>query len=276
MSWFACLLIGLFSGFSEFLPISSEAHMILLGRLFGMEEVGSGIRLAVHLGSLLALLLACRPQISRLTRENRIASIPPRKRKRQPDTVCLLDWRVLKSAAFLLLLGFIAYPWVGKQGARLWILGIGLVANGIVLYVPQFIARGNKNARTITRIDALLIGLSGSLGVLPGVSRVGTVSSAASICGCDREYAVHLSLLLSVPALFVLTLLDLAGLIAFGLSGASFAGVFGILTAGIMSFISGYFGVMFVRFLSVKAGFSAFAYYSWGAALFAFILYLAI
>ena len=276
MNWFQCVLFGLVSGFSEFLPVSSEAHMILLGRLFGLEDVGSGIRLSVHLGAVLALILACMPQISRITRENRIASMPVRRRKRQPDAVCLLDFRVLKTASFLLLLGFIAYPWIGDQGQRLWILGLGLIINGIILYFPQFMPGANKDARSISRLDAILVGAAGALGVVPGVSRVAALSSAGLLRGCDREYALHLTLLLSLPAMLVLLLLDLAGLIAFGIPGFTFLNLIGMITSAIMAFIGAYFGIHIMRFLSVKAGFAAFAYYSWGVALFAFILYLAI
>ncbi len=270
------LIFGLISGFAEFLPVSSDAHMILLGRLFGFQDVGSGMRLSVHLGVTGALVLSCIPQISRIIRENEIAATPHRRRKRQPDTTCLLDWRVLKNAAFFMLLGFLAYPWVGNQGERLWILGIGLVINGIILYVPQFMPGANKDARMISRVDSLSIGLAGALGVLPGISRVGTISAAGLLRGCQKEYALHLTFLLSIPALFVLLLIDLAQLIAFGIPGFTFVTLTGMILSSVMAFVGGYIGIRFMRFLSVKTGFSAFAYYSWGAALFAIILYLAI
>ena len=276
MSWLQSLIFGLFSGFAEFLPISSEAHMVLLGKLFGMQDPGSAMRFSVHFGAVLALALSCMPQISKIMRENRIASTPVRSRKRQPDTLCLLDWRVLKSAAFFLLIGFVAYPWVGTQGQRLWILCLGLVFNGIILYFPQFMPGANKDARSITKLDALLIGLSGAIGVLPGISRVGSLTSVASVRGCQKEYALHLTLLLSVPALCVLLLIELAQMLAFGIAGFTFLYFLGMITSTITSFFGAYFGIKIMRFLSVKAGYSMFAYYSWGAALFAVILYLAV
>ena len=199
-----------------------------------------------------------------------------RRRKRQPDTTCLLDWRVLKTTAFVLLLGFIAYPWVGNQGQRLWILGIGLIVNGIILYVPQFMPGANKDARFITRLDAMAIGLGGALSVLPGISRVGAVSSAALLRGCHRDYSLHLTLLLSIPALCLLMLVNLAQMIAFGVPGFTFVSFLSMIVISIASFAGAMTGIHIMRFLSVKAGFAAFAYYNWGAALFTFILYLAI
>ena len=276
MNWLQSLLFGLVSGCAEFIPVSSEAHMILLGRLFGMHDPGSAMRFSVHLGAAFALILSCMPQISRIIRENRIASTPVRRRKRQPDPVCLLDWRVLKTAAFFLVIGFVAYPWVGNQGQRLWILAIGLLVNGIILYFPQFVPGANKNSGTITRLDAMLIGLSGALGVLPGISRIGALSSGAQLRGCEKEYTLHISLLLSLAALFVMLLIELAQMLAFGIAGFTFLYFLNMVSACTMSFLGAYFVIKFMRFLSVKAGFAMFAYYSWGAALFAIILYLAI
>ncbi len=270
------ILFGILSGFSEFLPVSSEAQMLLLGRLFGDVTVRNSLRLAVHLGALSALILSCMPQISKLSREMRLAAVPQRRRKRQPDLLTVRDWRVLKAAGIAMLLGFAAYPWIGRQGARLWILCIGLVISGILLYVPQFLPGANKNARNVNRLDAVLIGLGGALGVFPGISRMGTTISVAAMRGCDREYSLHIALLLSVPTLAVLSLIDLSFLIAFDFGTFTLMGAIGGVLAGLFSAVSSYFGIILMRFLSVKVGFSAFAYYSWGAALFSFILYLLI
>ncbi len=270
------LIFGLVSGFAEFLPVSSEAHMLLLGRLFGDVTVRNSLRMMVHLGSLAALILSCMPQISKLSRENRLASQPPRQRKRQPDMVSVRDWRLLKIAGICLILCFAAYPWIGRQGHRLWILCIGLVLGGILLYIPQFMPGANKNARSTTQLDAALIGLCGGLGVFPGFSRIGATVSVAAMRGCDREYSLHMALLLSIPALAVLSIIDVAFMFAFDLASASWLAAIGAVLAGIMSAVSSYFSIIFMRFLSVKVGFSTFAFYSWGAALFSFILYLMI
>ena len=276
MNLLECIVFGLISGLSEFLPISSDAHGILLGRLFGTADVGSGMRLAVHLGMLFSLFLACSPQISKISRERRIAAIPLKRRKRKPDAVCLMDWRILKTAAIAIVLGFVAYPWVWDQGLRLWILGIGLIASGIMLYIPQFFPGATKDATNVSPMDAIIIGLAGAFGVLPGISRMGAVLSVSQMRGCDRSYCLHLALLLSLPALVLLCLLDIAGLIATGISGISFLSVLGAALAAVTAAGGSYLGIYLMRFLSVKAGYSAFAFYNWGAALFAFILYLAI
>ncbi len=275
LQWFQSLIYGLICGFTEFLPVSSQPHAILLSRLFGVADFGGLLRLAVHIGALLSLLLLYQPQISRLSRERKIASVPPRRRKRQPDPMTLMDLKLLRSAAIPMLLGFAAYPFTWDQGERLWILGLSLVFNGIFVYMPQFMVRANKDARHLTGIDHFLIGLSGALAVVPGISRVGMLHSVATMRGVDREYGVHTALLLCIPALIVQLVLDCVLLILSSTEVTLFAVVCAVFACA-ASIASSYFSILFVRFLSVNAGFSGFAYYSWGAAMLAFILYLVI
>lgn len=275
LQWFQSLIFGLLCGFTEFLPVSSGPHGILLYRLFGVSDLGGLLVIALHLGTLVSLLLQFRPQLSRLSRERKIASEPPRRRKRQPDPDTLMDLKLLRLAAVPMLLGFIAYPWVGDQGERLWILGFALILNGIFLYMPQFMARANKNARHLSAVDSLLIGLGGALAVIPGVSRVGMLHSAATMRGTDREYALQTALLLCIPALIVQLVFDCIVVFS-SITGVTFLVVICVITAFAAAAVSSYFSIIFIRFLSVNAGFSGFAYYSWGVAMLAFILYLAI
>ena len=273
LNWLQSLFYGLICGFAEFLPVSSEAQGILFARLFGVADAGYLFRAFVHIGALLAVFIACRPQVSRILRERRIAAQPLRKRKRQPDVASLMDLRFLKTAAIPMLLGFIAYPWLKDQGQRLWILGLMLIANGFILYTPQFLPGANKDARTLSRLDSVLIGFGGAFAVIPGISRIAAITSVASVRGTDRQYALQSALLLCIPALIVMSLMELVFLMIGG-TAVTAGMLLGAVLAGLSAMLGGYLSVMFVQFLSVKAGFTWLGYYCWGAALFAFILYL--
>lgn len=272
LNWLTGLLYGLVSGFTEFLPVSSETHRMLLRQLMGMTQEDAGLRLAVHAGALLGLVLACWPEISRMRREQRLASIPPRRRRRQPDIKITLMLRMLKTAAVPLLLSFLFYGTAGEFTDILWLHCVFLVANGIVLYIPQFMLRGNKDAQTLSALDATLIGFGGALAVIPGLSGMGISMSVAQMRGADRRFAAELCLLLSIPALAAACLLDTLALI----TAQAGAELIPCLTAAAAACLSGYLGVLLVRYLSAKAGFIGFSYYSWGAALFALVLYLTI
>lgn len=274
-NWLHSLFYGLISGFAEFLPVSAEAHSILFQRLTGVGNEMVGFRLICHLGILFALLLSCHPQLEKLRREKRIAALPARRRKRQPDITSMLDIRVLKTALIPTLIGFVGYLFFARHGQRLWILSILMAVNGILLYIPQIKRSGNKESQTMSALDSLLFGLGSALGAIPGVSRLGAGSVFLQLRGADRRYALDMCLLLSIPALAILIGFDFyfifvtAGAMAFSLfflyilaAGAAFAGA--------------YFGIMLLRFLAVNVGYSDCAYYCWGAALLTFILYLTI
>ena len=120
--------------------------------------------------------------------------------------------------------------------------------------------------------DSLLIGLCGVLGIIPGISRIGAMISAACERGADKKNAVNWALLLSIPALAVLLCLDIYGLVTVGgvafSSVGLFCGLFTLTGAAAGSLL----GIYLMRFLAVKVGYSAFSYYSWGAALFIFVM----
>ena len=128
----------------------------------------------------------------------------------------------------------------------------------------------------MTGFDSLLIGLCGGLGMLPGISRTGFATTAALIRGADRQQALNWSYLLSIPILIGLMILDIYGMITFGVASLSFSLFLQYLASAAVAFGGAYFAIHFMRFIAVNAGFVGFAYYSWGAALFSFIFYLTI
>jgi undecaprenyl pyrophosphate phosphatase UppP len=122
-------------------------------------------------------------------------------------------------------------------------------------------------------LDGILIGLAGALAAIPGFSRVGAVVSVATARGVDRGYALDTALLLSIPVLLGLLIFDAYAVIAAKLAIGVVAFLIYLLL-GAVSFGAAWAGITFMRYLSVKAGFTGFSYYSWGLALFSFILYL--
>ena len=273
LSWFESLIYGIVSGLTEFLPISAEAHRAVFLRLIGAADHPL-LRFMVHLGTLLALLVTCAPILSKLNRERKLASVKKKRRKREPDTRSLTDIRFLRISAIALIVMFILYSSVHDLHERLWILAGFLIVNGILLYVPQFLPGANKDSRAMSSLDSMLVGLSGGLGVIPGMSRMGITTSVALMRGAEKRFALDSALLLSIPALGVLAIIDLIA--AFSSVGLTFVVFLCCFTAGLSAFMSAFLGMYIMRFLAVRVGFSGFAYYSWGLSLFSFILYLMI
>ena len=269
LNWLESLLYGLLSGFAEFLPISSEAQRTLFLKLVGAGD-NPVSRLAVHLGAVLAVVICSATYISKLNRERRIAAIPKRKRKRQPDLRTVLDLKIIRSAAIPILLWFASYPFVWDLGQRLWILGLALVVNGIILYIPQRFPSANKDSMNLAASDSWLVGFVSGIGVFPGISRLAGALSTFQLRGADAQFALDISFLLYIPAAVGLLFFDCVGIVT---TGGAFH-LFYFLTMGIASFGGACCGIYLMRFLAVKSGYSGFAFSSRVAALLALVLYL--
>lgn len=270
MNWFESILFGLVCGLTEFLPVSADAHEALLLTVFG-GSAGHLLRLAVHAAVLLALYRECAEYIGQMSREQMLLKLPPRRRKRQPDMVKALDLRFLRTAAIVMALGFFAYPTVSAWRTDLHILAPILLVNGLIIYIPMHLATGNKDSRSMSQLDAVLVGLMGAVAVIPGISRLAVLIAAGIIRGADREQSLNWGLLLSIPAMLILIGFDVYGTVTAGMGGVS---VIQVILAAAAAFGGAWSAIRIMRFLAVKAGFSCFGYYCWGAALFSLIIYL--
>jgi undecaprenyl-diphosphatase len=276
LSWVQSLIYGLISGLTEIFPVSAQAHQTMMLRLFGAEDAGNPCSLLVRAAVLLALFLNCRDHITHLRREQRLQAIPFRRRKRQPDARKILELRLLKSAVIPALLGFLFYSSIRKWNQNLLMISILLIINGIALYYPQTVRSGNKDARSMTGFDSILLGIGGSLGLVAGISRIGLITSAAAVRGADKEHGLNWALLLSLPVLLVYLCFDAFAVISGGLGTFGLMSIIGYVLATVGAFFGSSFALRMMRSFSRKVGFSGFSYYCWGAALFTFIMYLSI
>lgn len=215
MDWLESILFGFVCGLTEFLPVSAQAHEALLLKMFGASATPL-LCLVIHGAALLALIHSCAEYIGQMSRELRLLKVPPRRRKRQPDRTKILDLRLLRTAAIVLALGFFAYPTFTIWQGNLQFIAAVLVINGIILYIPMHMATGNKDSRSMSQLDAVLLGLAGVLGVIPGISRVGVLTGAGIARGAGKDQSLHWSLLLSIPALVILVGLDVYAMMTAG------------------------------------------------------------
>lgn len=276
LSWLQSLFYGLISGLTEFFPVSAQAHQTLMLRLFGTADAGNLCSFLVRGAIFCALFLNCRDHIEHIRREQRLLQVPARRRKRQPDARKLLELRLLKGAVIPALVGFLFYLQIRQRNENLLMISILFMVNGIVLYYPQTVRSGNKDARSMTGFDSILLGIGGSLGLFAGLSRIGFMTSAAAIRGADKEHALNWALLLSLPVLAVYLCFDAFVLISGGMGPMGLMAILGYALAALGGFFGAFLSLHMMRSFSRKVGFSGFCYYCWGAALFTFIMFLSI
>lgn len=274
LNWFESFLYGFFSGLGDILPISAEAHRILMLKFFGVSKNLELIRLFVHLGVCGALYMACRAQLVRMSRARALKRVPKRRRRRPLDVRSLMDTSLLITMLIPVVLALLLKQKADAlSGKLIWLAG-GLLVNGILLYIPQFFPTANRDSRTMSRVEGLLIGLGGALGVLPGVSSMGGALSVSSICGVERGYGLSMALLLELGIQVGLVVLDVVALVAVGAGTISAGILVRYLFAALVSFGGACLGIKIMRSLSESWGYSLFGFYCWGLALLTFILNL--
>lgn len=273
MNLLANLIYGFVSGIAEFLPISSSAHQTILDHMLHLDGSPQLRSLFIHLGLLAALFVRCANLFSRFDRERRRAT---RRlgRAATADRFTWMELRFVRTAAVPMVIGYVVLRFVGPATYSLGSVALFLVINGLILYLPEHLIRGNKGPRSMSALDALLVGICSALGSLTGISRIGCGTCAALSRGADRSYALNWALLLSAPALIVLIVLDLIMVITQGLGIFSFLIFISCLVSAAAAFAGAYVAIGMIRLIGSRTGYSSFAYYAWGAALFSIILSL--
>ena len=272
--WFESLLLGITTGLTDVLPVSAQAHNRILIKFMGRGNPSALISLFMHLGVLAALYVSCQPHILKMIRAKKIARIPKKKRKRPLDTRSLMDLKLLSTMLVPVVLMLIVYRYVEPVSSNMIIMATMLFLNGLILYIPQFLPSSNKDCRTLSRVEGLLMGIGGSLFAIPGLSGIGAALSVASVTGVEKKYGLNMILLMDMGILVGKAVYDLLDLISVGVSGLSLVAVLSCVLAALASFVAAYLAIKVLRTLAEGKGFEFFAYYSWGMALFTFILSL--
>ena len=276
LNWLQSILLGLVSGLADILPVSAQAHRLVILKLFGQNSEPVLLRLIIHVCMLAALYYSCRGQIIRLTRAQKQVKIPKRRRKRPLDTRSLTDFSLLKTTLIPIILAFIFYRKTSTLESNLILVSVFLFLNGAIMYIPQFLPGANKDSGNVSRVEGLLLGLGGAASTVPGISCIGAASSIGSVCGMDKTYTLNMALLMNIPVLIGFTVFDVVAFAETGIAGLTFTAFFGFLLAGGAAFLGVLLGLNLLRRIVSAIGFPVFAFYSWGAALFTFILSLTI
>lgn len=273
MDWIWTILYGFVAGLAEFLPLSSPAHQSISAAVFGLASAAPLRQLLIRAACLAGLISSCGTQINKLRRDAHLAKQPANRRKRPVDSRSLATNRLLTTAVFPMVIGLFFYRRASMWVDSLALVTIFLLINGILLFLPQYMASGNKDGRTLSRFDGLLIGIAGAFSVFPGISRMSTIHYAASARGADKSYALQIALYLSVPALIVMLIFDAVAIFG-GIEALSFVLLLQYLLAMAAAYFGSTFAISVMRSLIVRVGYGGFAYYCWGMALISMILYL--
>ena len=272
LNWLQSLALGLVSGLTEILPVSSQAHQTILLTFFGENEIDPMTRLVIHAATLLTVLVSIRGQIGRIRRQLRLAQMPRRRRNRPVEMTAIMDAKIIRTALVPILLMLLLYGVTRRAGGLLFLAAMSLV-NAAVLYLPGVFPTADKDSRLVTPLEGVFMGLGTGAAVLPGLSSIGASYSVGVLHGVDKKYMLHLSLMMELIFSAGLVFYDLLDILSAG-AAAGPAALLAWAAAGLSAAAGTLLALRVLERTVQKNGLTGFSFYSFGAALFAFVLYL--
>ena len=200
MDWLIAIFLGALQGATEFLPISSSAHLRIAGLFLpGAEDPGATFTSITQIGTELAVVIFFWKDISRII-GTWFQQFSGKVERDDPDVK--LGWLVIIGTVPIVAAGVLFQDLIRDQWRSLWITATMLIVFGIILGVCDMLGRRVKTLETTTYRDGLLIGLAQVLALIPGVSRSGATTSMGRALGYERPAAAKYAFFLAVPAVF--------------------------------------------------------------------------
>lgn len=279
MNFFQAIILGLVQALTEYLPVSSSAHIRIIGDLMLGADPGAAFTAIIQIGTELAVILYFRRDIINIL-SHWFACLFGRNgkdwksRMGRGDKWATLGWNVIVGSIPIVILGFTLQNIIETTLRNLWITVTVLFLFGVLLWIVDARARQIKTMDDMTNRDAFLFGLGQSLALIPGVSRSGGTITVGRALGYTREAAVRLSFLMAIPAVVGSGLLEAIKAVKDYKTDAMFPGWGPTIVAAIVSFFVGYIVIIgFLKFVSTFS-YKAFAIYRIGLAVVVAILLL--
>jgi undecaprenyl-diphosphatase len=241
------IVLGVIQGLTEFLPISSSAHLRIFPELFGWGDPGAAFTAVIQIGTELAVLLFFRKDIWRIGSTWARSLVQPEYRGRFDAR---MGWFIIVGSLPIVVLGVTLKDVIEQDFRNLWIIGTTLVVLGIVLGIADRVGANRKAIREITLRDAVLMGLAQATALIPGVSRSGATISMGRFLGYEREAATRYAFLLAIPAVVGAGLFELPEIP----NGDNAYGWVPTITATVVSFLVGYAAIAWLlRYVSTHS-----------------------
>lgn len=264
------IILGIVQGLGEFLPISSTAHLILVPHFFGWKDPGLAFDVALHAGTLIAVLAYFWKdwiEIFELVFKNQSQNSICQPADKVQNYGKNILWLLIMATIPGVLVGYFLEERAETIFRSPLIIAGTLFFAGLVLYLADKYLQHQKDLRQINWKNALIIGLSQAVAIIPGVSRSGATITAGLFLGLRRQSAARFSFLLSTPIILGATIFKLPELLQVGINWPIILGVF-------VSVLSGYLAIKYLLLLIEKVGYGIFFWYRTALALLIIGFYL--
>lgn len=263
--------LGVVQGLTEFLPVSSSGHLVLFQHLFNLKEPMLAFDIAVHGGTLIAVLVFFYKDIAEIVADfflsvRRIGSQKPASSKLPPPHrglwVCILITLIPTGIIAVCFKSFFESAF-----ANLFFVALAWLVMGMFLVLSQRFQKGQKDFSVIHYGDAFWIGLAQGIALLPGISRSGSTILAGMVLGIKKEDAAKFSFLIAIPAILAAILMDLRGGLQYFSENMTI-----VLTGFFSAAITGYLVIRWLMGMIRRGRFYLFGYYCMAVSLFALMV----
>ncbi len=241
------VVLGTLQGLTEFLPISSSAHLRIFPELIGWGDPGAAFTAVIQIGTELAVLIFFRKDIWRIG-STWVRSLYRPEYRGHLDS--RMGWFIIIGSLPIVVLGILLKDVIERDFRNLWIIGTTLIVLGIILGVADRISADRKVLKDLSLRDSVLMGLAQACALVPGVSRSGATISMGRFLGYERETATRYAFLLAIPAVVGAGLFELKEIP----HGDNAYGWGPTLVATIVSFVVGYAAIAWLlRYVSTRS-----------------------
>jgi undecaprenyl-diphosphatase len=210
------VVLGVIQGLTEFLPISSSAHLAIFPKFFGWEDPGAAYTAVIQIGTELAVLLYFWRDIWTIG-SGWVRGVFSREARRAPEW--RMGWFIIVGSLPIVVLGLALQDLIDREFRNLWVIGTMLIVLGVVLGVAERVGRKNRPISSLTMGHAVALGVAQAGALVPGVSRSGATISMGLLLGYERAAATRYAFLLAIPAVVgagIFKLKDISGDNAYG------------------------------------------------------------
>jgi len=248
MSIIQAIVLGIIQGLTEFIPVSSSGHLLLVHQLFALESGGLLFDVSLHMGTLLALVIFFYNDILKLA----IGLV----RKTENTKMA---WLLVLATIPAVVAGILFQDLAETTFRSAKLVAFNLMVFGMIMLIAEkYASKHSKKSKTVDNNQAVVLGFAQAIAIIPGVSRSGSTITAGLFVGLDRITALRFSFLLAIPVTFGAIL----KVVANGAAINGIGGQAGIIISGVIAaFLSGGFAIKFLLNYLSKNGLEAFAYY---------------
>lgn len=262
MTIFQSVILGIFQGITEFLPISSSGHLVLLQHFFGIKEGNLFFTEMLHFGTLISIFVVYFKDIIRIIVEffKMLGNGVKNKRLKITNSYQRLGVLIIIGSIPTALMGILLEKQFEKLYSSILAVGFAFLITGMLLWIADKNPSENKKARDMTILDALVIGTFQGIAIAPGISRSGSTIVGGLFRGLNRKLATEFSFLMALPATFGAAILGIKDVVE---SGTEITFSMPLLIGVILSAIVGIFSINILVGLLQKKKLHYFSYYLW-------------